>query len=286
MRVATEGGQGSDGGGLWAPPSGCVGVAPETVAHLLVLRLWRAKCLPSVRRCITKGQQALFLVPRAAWKARNERPRLGGPRGRLRGWAWHHQTSMLGLRSLARTAARPRSRYAKEQVADLLLTVEVGRLELWPASSRAACSRPHRAVGLRFLRISGDRWCPLRFPGRRPGCVPSVYRRLQSLRPRTSFGSPVLRDQGTDRPAGHGKADLCLGHGSCREREAWTEPPSQGGPRRRQLGVALLAVSGSPRYAGIPSTLRQGPSRTAAIRPFGAESGEDECLVVTAFAPS
>jgi hypothetical protein len=31
------------------------------------------------------------------------------------------------------------------------------------------------------------------------------------VRSRTPFGAPVLRDQGPDRPAGHGKADTGLG---------------------------------------------------------------------------
>ena len=61
---------------------------------------------------------------------------------------------MLGLRSLASSAARPRSRYAKEQVSDLLLVVEVGRLDLWPASWRIAWLRPGRADDLQLLRTT------------------------------------------------------------------------------------------------------------------------------------
>jgi hypothetical protein len=47
---------------------------------------------------------------------------------------------------------------AKEQVTDLLLLVEVGRLELRPTSRRAACSRPQPAVRLQFLTTGRDRW--------------------------------------------------------------------------------------------------------------------------------
>jgi hypothetical protein len=63
---------------------------------------------------------------------------------------------------------------------------------------------------LRFQRTSGDRSCR---------CCPWFTRRLRTqhgptrgsgpVRSRTPLGAPVLRDQGLDRPAGHGKADAC-----------------------------------------------------------------------------
>ena len=49
---------------------------------------------------------------------------------------------------------RPRPGKAKEQVGDLLLVVEVGRLELWPASSSAAWSRLRWLADLRFLMVT------------------------------------------------------------------------------------------------------------------------------------
>jgi hypothetical protein len=62
---------------------------------------------------------------------------------------------------------------AKEQVGDLLLLVEVGRLELRPSSRSVACSRPYPAVDLWFLATRRDRWCPLRSAGCRSGVYPA-----------------------------------------------------------------------------------------------------------------
>jgi hypothetical protein len=64
--------------------------------------------------------------------------------------------------------------------------------------------------GLRFFRSRGDCPCPLHSPTCRSDVYPPWTGGLRSLLVADAFGAPVLRDQGTDRPAGHGKADPSL----------------------------------------------------------------------------
>jgi hypothetical protein len=52
--------------------------------------------------------------------------------------------------------------------------VEVGRLELWPASRRVACSQATSVVDLRFLRTDSDRWCPQLSLGADRACTQRV----------------------------------------------------------------------------------------------------------------
>jgi len=136
--------------------------------------------------------------------------------------------AQTGLRRLERKAV----------ASDLLLVVEVGRLELWPACWSSPWCRLRWRADLRFLSTRGDRSCLLRSPTCRLRVCPPCTGGLRSRPVADASGAPVLRDQGPiGRPGTAGSIQASRGNSRLRVGHLWPRRGPRQHPKIPQVPV-------------------------------------------------